>query len=513
MRGASQTTMIGIDEMRHAAGSTASELAMVSVTQTVPCERCGRTVRVTLNALRPPSFQRVDEQIECPEIQQRRNSDDGGLLLMMCPPLQHSLESRCATASVEAATDGGAAGRIVCSIPGVSTEQYSAAEARNVAEIWQTHGQDDLASKLRSAASRAERGPLVSPRAAAGLAAFVLIAIAGWFMLARGPGSPLPEPASQQQAVQTPEPAASRTSIAVSESPAPPQPVAPTPEPTPALLQGGLPDAATRSSPTETMQSPAPELQAAAVVSPPKAAPSLTDSDMAAEPSMRSTNRLPDMVMIPGNTFAMGGLESAELPVHRVTIAPFALGKYPVTVGEWNACVTDKACADLATGPEDNPVTNVSYYDAKDYLAWLSRTSGKPFRLPSEAEWEYAARGGAATKFWWGDQMRPGMANCDGCNGTGEPARLVKVGSFQANPFGLFDMGGSVDQWVADSWHKNYQGAPSNGAAWVDEQSFVRVIRSGSWKNDASYVRSGSRDRYDGRVRYPTHGFRVAQSL
>jgi formylglycine-generating enzyme required for sulfatase activity len=109
--------------------------------------------------------------------------------------------------------------------------------------------------------------------------------------------------------------------------------------------------------------------------------------------------------------------------------------------------------------------------------------------------------------------MRVGMANCKGCNDAGDPAQLMKVGSFQANPFGLFDMGGGVDQWVADSWHKNYQGAPADGSAWVDEDSFARVIRSGSWKNDASYVRSASRDHYDARVRYPTHGFRVALSL
>ena len=108
--------------------------------------------------------------------------------------------------------------------------------------------------------------------------------------------------------------------------------------------------------------------------------------------------------------------------------------------------------------------------------------------------------------------MRAGMANCKGCSDTGEPAQLVKVGSFQANPFGLFDMGGCVDQWVADGWHKNYKGAPSDGSAWVDEDGFARVIRSGSWKNDASYARAGSRDHYDARVRYPTHGFRVALS-
>jgi formylglycine-generating enzyme required for sulfatase activity len=155
----------------------------------------------------------------------------------------------------------------------------------------------------------------------------------------------------------------------------------------------------------------------------------------------------------------------------------------------------------------------VSYDDAQAYLAWLSRVVGKPFRLPSEAEWEYAARGGKPGKYWWGDQMRVGMANCKGCNDAGDPVQLMKVGSFQANPFGLFDMGGCVDQWVADSWHRNYQGAPADGSAWTDDDSFAHVIRSGSWKNDASYSRAGSRDHYDARIRYPTHGFRVALSL
>lgn len=229
-------------------------------------------------------------------------------------------------------------------------------------------------------------------------------------------------------------------------------------------------------------------------------------------PAAELEPRVPDMVPIPGGMFAMGGADASELPVHQVTIRPFALGKFPVTVREWKECVAAKACAELPDGPDDSPVANVSYNDTQDYLAWLSRVTSKPFRLPSEAEWEYAARSGRKTKFWWGDQMRAGMANCKGCNEAYDATQPIKVGSFQANPFGLFDMGGGVDQWIADSWHKNYQRAPVDGSAWIDE-GFAHVIRSGSWKNDPSYARAASRDHYDARIRYPTHGFRVALSL
>jgi len=112
----------------------------------------------------------------------------------------------------------------------------------------------------------------------------------------------------------------------------------------------------------------------------------------------------------------MGSNEDAsEKPIHRVTIKPFAIGKYPITVREWNECAAAKACGFTATGKDDAPVTNVSWSDAKQYAAWLAEATRKPYRLPSEAEWEFAARGGTQTKYWWGDQLQPGMANCKDC--------------------------------------------------------------------------------------------------
>ncbi|WP_424629999.1 SUMF1/EgtB/PvdO family nonheme iron enzyme [Bradyrhizobium sp. SYSU BS000235] len=221
----------------------------------------------------------------------------------------------------------------------------------------------------------------------------------------------------------------------------------------------------------------------------------------------------PDMVPLNGGGFTMGSNDDlSERPIHRVSVKPFSMSKTPITVREWNACAAAKACSFTATGRDDAPITDVSWNDAKQFVAWLSQETKKPYRLPSEAEWEYAARGGTQTIYWWGDQFQNGIVNCRNCLDT-TAEQPLNVGSLKPNPFGLHDMGGGVDQWVEDCWHKNYQGAPSDGSAWTsDGDCTSRVIRSGSWRNDARSARPASRDRYDAVVRYPTHGFRVALS-
>ena len=226
-----------------------------------------------------------------------------------------------------------------------------------------------------------------------------------------------------------------------------------------------------------------------------------------------SAVREPAMKTVRGGSFTMGSNDDlTEKPTHQVTVKPFAIGQYPVSVREWNDCATAKVCAFMAIGKDDAPITNVSWSDAKQFIAWLASATGKPYRLPSEAEWEYAARAGTQTRYWWGDQPQAGMANCKNCTDIAATEQPVKVGSFKPNPFGLYDMGGGVDQWVEDCWHKNYQGAPTDGSAWVEGDCGSHVIRSGSWKNDARYVRPSNRDSYDANVRYPTHGFRLALS-
>jgi formylglycine-generating enzyme required for sulfatase activity len=219
------------------------------------------------------------------------------------------------------------------------------------------------------------------------------------------------------------------------------------------------------------------------------------------------------MKTIRSGTFTMGSNDDAtERPPHQVTVKPFAISQYPVSVREWNQCAAATACGFVAGGKDDAPVTNVSWSDAKQFSAWLAGATRKPYRLPSEAEWEYAARGGTQTKYWWGDQFQPGMANCKNCTDIAAAEQPIKLGSLKPNPFGLHDMGGGVDQWVEDCWHKNYQGAPADGSAWVEAECGSHVIRSGSWRSDARDVRPSNRDSYDTNVRYPTHGFRVALS-
>lgn len=223
--------------------------------------------------------------------------------------------------------------------------------------------------------------------------------------------------------------------------------------------------------------------------------------------------REPETVALSGGTFAMGSNDDvSEKPIHKVTIKPFAIGARPVTVREWNECATAKTCALEVVGGDDAPATNVSWSDAKQYVAWLARATGKPYRLPTEAEWEYAARGGTQTKYWWGDDFRVGMANCKGCSAPPTSDPPARVGAFKPNPYGLYDMGGTVDQWVEDCGHRNYQGAPIDGTAWIENDCGSHILRSGSWKNDVRYIRPANRDSYDTNVRYPTHGLRVAIS-
>jgi formylglycine-generating enzyme required for sulfatase activity len=220
----------------------------------------------------------------------------------------------------------------------------------------------------------------------------------------------------------------------------------------------------------------------------------------------------PAMVPLPGGTFAMGSNDDiTEKPIHQVTIKPFAIGKYPVSVREWNACAAANACPFLVTGREDIPVTDVSWTDAKQFVAWLTKETQKAFRLPSEAEWEYAARGGTQTKYWWGDQFQADAANCKNCAANEQP---VKVGSLKPNPFGLYDMGGSVDQWVEDCWHKDYTGGPADARSWTDRcNERSRVLRGGSWIDPPRIVRSAHRSRNIPVYRSGTVGFRVARTL
>ncbi|MDR3385397.1 SUMF1/EgtB/PvdO family nonheme iron enzyme [Cupriavidus basilensis] len=227
----------------------------------------------------------------------------------------------------------------------------------------------------------------------------------------------------------------------------------------------------------------------------------------------------PVLHSLPAGSFTMGsnGGDPTEKPPHHVAIGqPFAIGKYEVTVEQWGACADAGACQRIATvanAPRSAPVRDVSWDDAQQYVAWLSKVSGKHYRLPTEAEWEYAARGGTTTLYWWGDQMRKGTANCKDCGEPWNADAPANVGSFAANGYGLHDMNGSVWEWVADCWHVTYKNAPADGRAWDEPGCGVRVIRGGSWHEGASYMLSSTRFKYSASVRQSQNGFRVVRDL
>ncbi len=222
--------------------------------------------------------------------------------------------------------------------------------------------------------------------------------------------------------------------------------------------------------------------------------------------------------MIPAGAFDMGAAATPfDRPVHRVTIAePFAMSRNEITFDEWDKCVAAGACKfkpeDRGWGRGDRPVINVSWLDAKEYVAWISQKTGKQYRLPSESEWEYAARGGTKTPFYWGTQVGSRMANCRDCQ-TGEPVQTMPVGSFPPNPFGLNDMAGNAAEWLEDCWNETYRGAPSDGSSWNNGQCSLRVLRGGSFDTQSAYLKSAARFRYDSDVRYFGNGFRVARKL
>ena len=204
-----------------------------------------------------------------------------------------------------------------------------------------------------------------------------------------------------------------------------------------------------------------------------------------------SGGRGPEMVVIPAGRFRMGCLSNDdacygdEMPVHDVTIpVPFALSAHEVTFEDYDRFTHPNEADDAGWGRGARPVINVSWDEAKDYVEWLSSETGATYRLPSEAEWEYAARAGSATKYSWGNEIGANRANCDNDHCGDQWKHTAPVGSFPPNGFGLYDMHGNVWEWVEDCWNGSYAGAPSDGVAWVSGDCAERVLRGGSWVSD-----------------------------
>jgi formylglycine-generating enzyme required for sulfatase activity len=225
----------------------------------------------------------------------------------------------------------------------------------------------------------------------------------------------------------------------------------------------------------------------------------------------------PEFVAIPPGSFDMGATDgfAFERPVHRVSIQkPFYIGRRKITFDEWDACVNEGGCqhrpGDRGLGRGLRPVTDIDWNDAKSYLRWLSGKTGHAYRLPTEAEWEYAARAGTKTAYAWGATLEKDRANCIGCT-TSPLNKTVETGTFPPNGFGLFDMAGNAAEWVEDCWNESYRGAPADGSAWTKPGCRERVLRGGSFNNDARFVRSSARFKYDHDVRYYANGFRIVR--
>jgi formylglycine-generating enzyme required for sulfatase activity len=223
-------------------------------------------------------------------------------------------------------------------------------------------------------------------------------------------------------------------------------------------------------------------------------------------------------VVVPAGSFEMGSPSSDyNKPLHRVNVSgSFAIGRFEVTFKEWDKCVGEGGCKhrpdDRGWGRGAHPVINVSWLDAKEYTAWLSKKTAHVYRLPSEAEWEYAGRAGTSSAYWWGRNVGARQANCRDC-ATGQAGHTLPVGSYKANAFGLFDTAGNVAEWVEDCWNDDYRGAPTDGSAWVKGNCQLRVLRGGSFDSEASYVQPSARFRYDFDVPYSANGFRVVREL
>jgi len=224
-----------------------------------------------------------------------------------------------------------------------------------------------------------------------------------------------------------------------------------------------------------------------------------------------------DFIRIPGGRFLMG--DSAhrgyafEKPLHPVTVKEFFIGRHEVTFAAYDAFAkaTGRPLPDDAGwGRGSRPVINVSWDDARAFAAWLSEKSRRTFRLPTEAEWEYAARAGTDSGYWWGNAIGSGNANCNGCGSRWDNLSTAPVGSFAPNSFGLYDMLGNVYEWVEDSGHDSYQGAPGDGSAWVDDQAATRVLRSSSFRDQPDDLRSSIRNWVAPQRKQNDAGFRLA---
>ena len=228
----------------------------------------------------------------------------------------------------------------------------------------------------------------------------------------------------------------------------------------------------------------------------------------------------PEMSVIPSGTFMMGSTKGKkrELPVTQVNIRnPLAVSKYEITFDEWDACYNSNGCSkkpsDRNWGRGRRPVINVLLTDITEYLSWLTIKTGYKYRLPSESEWEYAARAGSQTEFYWGDHMQIGAANCRDCGTEWSGIKSAPVGQFKPNAWGLYDVHGNVLEYVTDCWTTNHNNLPNDGSPILTKNCLSKVVKGGAWYYLPKVSRSASRARNDRRVSGYFIGFRAFREL
>ncbi len=410
-------------------------------------------------------------------------------------------------------------------------------------------------NSIKDGADRAEFEAYLARYPAGHFSSLAKTRLAALSRPALAPAAAAPRPAPQPQVQPRPQPAQPQRVAA-----APPRAPAPEPEKKSGsgLVIGGIVaalavigvvafmltrDGAPAKTQTVASAEPAPVVETATALTEPESAPAtdmLGDTagvdpagstvEAAVEPApvepppveepsapaapagaYRDCDVCPQMMRLPGGAYMRGSPEGEkgrnpyEGPQREVTVPAFAIGVNEVSRDEWNACVADGGCADKGYTVDGSlPALGVSFREGEKFASWLSRKTGKKYRIPSEAEWEYAARGGTATAYWWGERYEAGRA------ATGSPAA---VGTHDANGFGLRDVTGNAREWVADCYVNNYVNAPDDGRAVRDGDCGKRVVRGGAWTNPPSDLRVANRSRIDQGVRAQYMGLRVAADL
>ncbi len=365
---------------------------------------------------------------------------------------------------------------------------------------------DDSEDRTEPKAAAGASAPPPAPAAEAagaraggkgGLIAGVVVAvlalggIAGWFLFA-GKQAQAPEAVTEPASPDTGSPPVAEPEEPPPEAPAEPSPppAAPATEPAPAPAAAPV---------------PAPE--------PEKPAPTGTFRD-----ALQGGGTGPEMVWIPAGSFTMGSSQMTadpdEKPTRQVSVRRFAMATHEITLAEYERFakatgrkVPDNLYLDKAT----HPVFFVTWDDALYYARWLSQQTGHKYRLPTEAEWEYAARGGSADAYWWGRQPGRGNAHCFGCESGFDPRKPTRIGSFKPNRYGLYDTAGNIAEWVQDCYHPSYTDAPTDGGVWEGGDCAVRVIRGGSFASAPKSIRPSKRDRAKSDAGNDSIGFRVAR--